>query len=258
MKKILVIPDIENIEKSLSLANEYNLGFEYNDFFTSDVLDDELKKNEIIKKYKSQKLPEYTTNHGAFIDVLPFSADVKIKEVACNRIKQSIDVSRKIGATSVVFHLNYNPLLKVESYVDDFVEKSVDIWQQILKENSDINIYIENMFEQSPDVIKAIAKGLCENKNFGICLDWAHATLSKTSPELWAEELRDYVKHIHINDNNLDFDSHLAWGDGKLNRNLFYNCYNEYFGDATVLIETTDIDNQRKSLIQLGKDNFIK
>lgn len=258
MEKILIIPDRESIEKSLSLANEYKLGFEYNDFFNSDVLDDEYKSAEIIKKYKSQGLPRYTTNHGAFIDVLPFSADKKIRELSCIRIKQSIDVSREIGAKAVVFHLNYNPLLKVESYVDDFVKKSVDIWQQILNENPDINIYIENMFEQTPDVLKSVAKGLCKNDNFGICLDWAHASLSKASPKLWAEELKDYVKHVHINDNNSDFDSHLAWGDGKLDRALFYNCFNKFFYDATILIETADADEQLKSLKQLEKDGFIK
>ncbi|MBR3789560.1 MAG: sugar phosphate isomerase/epimerase [Clostridia bacterium] len=258
MKKILVIPDIENIEKSLSLANEYNLGFEYNDFFTSDVLDDELKKKEIIKKYKSQKLPDYTTNHGAFIDVLPFSADKKIKEVAYIRIKQSIDVSKGIGAKAVVFHLNYNPLLKVESYVNDFVKKNVDIWQRILNENPGISIYIENMFEQNPIVLKSVAKDLCKNDNFGICLDWAHATLSGVSPELWAEELKDYVKHIHINDNDLNSDGHLPWGGGNLDRNLFYSCYDRFLSDSTILIETTNIDEQLKSLRQLEKDGFIK
>lgn len=257
MKKLLIIPDRENIEKSLSLANEYNLGFEYNDFFDSDVLDNEVLKNEIIGKYKSRKLPEYTTNHGAFIDVLPFSADKKIKEISFLRINQSIEVSRKIGAKSVVFHLNYNPLLKVESYVDGFVEKNVEVWQQILKENSDINIYIENMFEQNPDAIKLVAGYLCENENFGVCLDWAHATLSGVSPEIWAEELKCYIKHIHINDNDLVSDSHLSWGDGKIDRNTFYDCYNKYLSSATILIETSGTDKQRKSLIQLEKDNFI-
>ena len=258
MKKLLIIPDRENIEKSLSLANKYNVGFEYNDFFFSDVLDNEILKEEIIKRYKSEKLPDYTTNHGAFVDVLPFSADEKIKEVSFLRINQSIEVSRKIGAKAVVFHLNYNPLLKVRNDVDDFVKKNVKVWQYILKENSDINIYIENMFEKSPDVIKVISEDLCENENFGICLDWAHAYLSGVSPEKWAEELKNYIKHIHINDNDLISDSHFSWGAGKLDRNLFYDCYNKYLGNPTVLIETTGIDNQKKSLIQLEKDNFIK
>ena len=55
MKKLLVIPDRENIEKSIALANEYNLGFEYNDFFIPDILDNEQLKENIIKDYKLHK-----------------------------------------------------------------------------------------------------------------------------------------------------------------------------------------------------------
>ena len=127
-----------------------------------------------------------------------------------------------------------------------------------LEENPDINIYIENMFEQDPYVIKKIAKELSVYDNFGLCLDWGHAALSNTSPMIWADELKEYVKHIHLNDNDLRVDTHLAWGSGQINRNQFYNCYNRYLSDATILIETVDIPDQRASLRQLEEDGFIK
>lgn len=257
MKKILIIPDRENLQKSLDLANEYNLGFEYNDFFNPDVLDSDECINNIVSEYKKNQLPDFATMHGAFLDVLPFSADEKIREVSMLRINQSLCVARKIGAKSVVFHLNYNPFLKIGNYVNDFVEKNIAIWKRILKENPDVNIYIENMFEQNSDVIKSIADALCGCANFGVCLDWSHAVLSNTPPEIWAEQLKDYVKHIHINDNELESDSHLAWGDGKIDRNLFYKCYDEFLSNATVLLETTGVNQQRKSMEQLKKDGII-
>lgn len=258
MKKLLVIPDFKNIDDSIRLARGYDAGFEYNDFNFAKYLDDEAFCEKTVNEYKSYKLPDYTTNHGAFIDVLPYSTDKKIKEISIHRINQSIEITRKICAKSVVFHLNYNPYLNHELYVKIFPKLNIDVWRPIIEENPDINIYIENMFEQDPYIIKKVAKALSEYDNFGLCLDWGHAVLSKTNPQIWAEELKEYVKHIHLNDNDLKVDTHLAWGSGQINRNQFYNCYNRYLSDATILIETVDIPDQRASLRQLEEDGFIK
>ena len=51
------------------------------------------------------------------------------------------------------------------------------------------------MFEQDPYIIKKVAKALSEYDNFGLCLDWGHAVLSKTNPQIWAEELKEYVNN---------------------------------------------------------------
>ncbi len=40
MAQFLIIPDKNNINESLALAKEYNVGFEYNDFFSPVMLDD--------------------------------------------------------------------------------------------------------------------------------------------------------------------------------------------------------------------------
>lgn len=258
MKKLLVIPDFKNIDDSIRLARGYDAGFEYNDFNYARSLDDEAFCEKTVNEYKSYKLPDYTTNHGAFIDVLPYSTDKKIKEISIHRINQSIEITRKIGAKSVVFHLNYNPYLNHELYIKIFPKLNIDVWRPIIEENPDINIYIENMFEQDPYIIKKVAKALSEYDNFGLCLDWSHAVLSKTNPQIWAEELKEYVKHIHLNDNDLKVDTHLAWGSGEINRSQFYNCYDKYLSDATILIETVDIPAQRASLRQLEEDGFIK
>lgn len=257
MKKLLIIPDKDNLAASLSLAKEYNFGFEYNDFFTPEILDDEKMQSDIINKYKSCELPEFTTLHGAFIDILPFSKDKKIREASIDRINQSIHLAKELGVKAVVFHLNYNPSLNSPAYIDSFVKQNIEVWQSIIAENSDIDIYLENMFEKDPCILKRVALSLKKYSNFGICLDWAHASLSNAYPEDWAEALGEYIKHIHINDNNLIVDQHLAWGDGSVERDLFYHCYDKYFSDATVLIETKSIENQKKSIECLKADGVL-
>lgn len=71
--------------------------------------------------------------------------------------------------------------------------------------------------------------------------------------EEWIETLSPYVKHIHINDNDLTQDLHLTLGDGKLDWDKFLEYYNVYFSDCSVLIETTLPENQIKSLEFLKK-----
>jgi len=222
MKQLLMIPDRSRLKESLELAEKYELGFEYNDFFHPTVLDDGQKVQQIYDAYTKCFLPRYCTMHGAFLDVIPCSPDEKIRNVSRERIEQSIEMAKKMGASAVVFHTNYNPFLNTPSYVKQWIEQNVIFWKGILEKYNEISIYLENMFDVSPDMMKEVSKQLCEYKNYGVCLDYAHATLSKVQPQKWAEVLGGYVKHIHINDNDLISDLHLAWGSGKIDRKVFY------------------------------------
>ncbi len=258
MNRLLIIPDINNMDETLKVAQRYSLGFEYNDFFIPDNLDDEKKLDNMISSYKKYNLPEYCTLHGAFYDVIPFSPDSKIREISIMRIRQSIEVAKRIGATAVVFHTNYNPFLNTPAYMEEWIRENISFWSKILERNNDINIYLENMFDTSPYIMEKLANVLSKYKNFGICLDYAHAELSSVNPRIWAESLGRYVKHIHINDNDLISDLHLAWGDGESDREEFYYCYEKYMREASVLIETNSMENIKKTLEVLIKDGFIK
>lgn len=258
MKQILMIPDKNNLEECIALAKEYQLGFEYNDFYVSEVLDDEDRLTEIIQNYKSSILPGYTTVHGAFFDVIPFSEDGRIREIADLRIGQSIAVTKRIGAKAVAFHTNYNPFLNEEKYVRSWLEKNTAYWGSVLEAHPDINIYLENMFDTSPDMMETLSENLSKYSNYGVCLDYAHAALSKVEPRIWAERLGKYVKHIHISDHDGVSDLHQAWGDGGIDRMTFYRCYEEHMWGATVLIETRSMENISKSLEVLKREGFIQ
>ena len=258
MKQVLIIPDRNNLSDCLKLAGEYKLGFEYNDFFVPDVLDCEDKTNEIIGIYEKQKLPvAYTTFHGAFYDVNPVSADSKIKAVSELRVEQSIGIARRMGASAVVFHTGYNPFLNSEGYVNGWVAAGVAYWSSVLERNPGINIYLENTFDTTPDVLTRLSERLHGYDNYGVCFDYAHASISQVKPEIWAERLAQYIKHVHINDNNGISDLHLAWGDGCINRDVFYKCYEKYMNNASVLIETSLHEAKLRSLEVLKKDGFL-
>lgn len=257
MKKFLIIPKISELKASMAFSHEYGLGFEFNDFFMPNVLDDEAVQDKIIGEYKTAGLPEYCTLHGAFFDVIPFSPDEKIRAIGDMRIRQSISAARRIGAKAVVFHTNYNPFLNSPAYVKGWLDQNATYWNGILIEFPDINIYLENMFDSAPDIMAELAARLCSNANFGICFDYAHAALTAVSQREWTEKLGKYVRHIHINDNDLTSDLHLAVGDGMIDWNEFYGLYDNYMGKATILIETSSIENQRRSIERLISDGFM-
>lgn len=257
MKQLLIIPNRNNLADSLEIAEKYNLGFEYNDFFNPNVLDSSEHLDEIIDSYKSVKLPNYCTSHGAFFDVIPFSPDKRIREISDLRIEQSIAAAEKVGARAIVFHTNYNPFLNSEAYINSFVETNTAYWNDVLKRHKNISVYLENMFDTTPDIMVRLSEQLCENDNFGICLDYAHAALSAVQPKIWAKLLGRYVKHIHINDNDCISDLHLAWGTGRIDTAEFYRCYEKYMDGATVLIETNAKENILASLEKLKEDRFI-
>lgn len=257
-RDFLIIPQLDELEKSLELAKEYGFGFEYNDFFIPDVMDDEKLTDEIVSSYKKHKLPEYCTMHGAFFDVLIFSSDKKIRKISEERICTSLDIARKIGVKGVVFHTNHNPDLTSKSYVDGWLNSNESFWKKILPSYPDINVYMENMFDRTPEMLCGLAERLSDMPNFGICFDYAHAAVFGTDIDLWVDSVSPFAKHIHINDNDLKDDLHLAVGDGMIDWEHFKFCLEEKLTFAgSVLIETSSIEKQRRSAEFLSKIGVI-
>lgn len=253
MNRVLVVSNIDRVDEHKEIALKYNVGFEYNDFYVPDIINDDEKVREIIDRYKEAGVPEYCTLHGAFYDVTVFSEDKNIRDISYKKMEQSMEIAKEIGARGVVFHTNVNPYLVSVTYDKRVVEFTVNVLEKLLEKYSDIEIYLENMFDSNPHILAEISKHLTKYNNYGVCFDYAHASIYGNDIDDWIETLRPYVKHIHINDNDLKHDLHLALGDGELDWNKFLDYYNKYFSECSVLIETTLPENQIKSLEFLKK-----
>lgn len=247
MSKFLIIPQLDLIDESLELAEKYGFGFEFNDFFFPGVLDSKERVKEIADSYKAHRLPDTLTCHGDFFDVLIFSSDRLIRDISEMRVRQSIEAALEVGAEAVIFHTNHNPFFTAESYVQSWLDLNTKFWRGILSEFPQINIYIENMCDNSPDMLAALSERLSSFSNYGVCFDYAHASVFGSDIDGWVTALAPYVKHMHINDNDLKSDLHLAVGDGKIDWNRFKEHYFKYFTNSTVLIETSSLENQRRS-----------
>ena len=254
MSRFLIIPKLDELDKSLAIAQDYGLGFEYNDFFIPDVMDNKALCDELISRYKGHELPDCCTMHGAFFDILVFSEDRRIREISEQRIRESLELARKIGAKGVVFHTNHTPLLTADFYIKNWQSKNEAFWRKILPEYPDLDIYMENMFDSSPDMLKALSESLSDQPNFGVCLDYAHAVIYGSDIDGWVTELSSYVRHLHINDNDLKNDLHLAVGEGKMDWRRFKEHYDSSLSKAkTALIETSSPERQRRSAEYLTK-----
>lgn len=258
---LLIIPSIKYIEESLSISKDFNTGFEYNDFFFPDTLDNEPFCNDLINRYKSlPDLPSYTTTHGAFFDVLVFSDDSRIREASELRVLQSISIAEKAGCKGIVFHGNINPMLlntaAGPAYEKHWLETNRSFFSKVCLQHPGLEIYMENMWDYSPDNLASLASEMSDIRNFGLCLDYAHASISPTDTSIWAEKLGPYIKHVHINDNDGKKDLHLALGEGVTDWKRFEELRQKHFADASVLIETS-LQNQRKSLEFLRSRGII-
>jgi sugar phosphate isomerase/epimerase len=244
---------MEWLAEQEKLAQEYDVGFEINDFFNPDILDDEAGQQRIIERYLDGKLPEDSTIHGAFLDVVIFSQDAEIRRVSCQRMRQSMEIAAKLGVKGVVFHTNINPLLSSPSYDKGAVATTTEFLRELLTAYPGLDIYLENMFDRTPEFLLQVSEQLKDFKNYGVCFDYAHAMVYGADIEEWVTTLAPFVKHIHINDNDLKQDLHLAVGKGLIDWVRFRTYYELYFEECSVLIETNEPEAQRESLEYLAE-----
>ena len=252
--KLYVIPDVNELEKWLNLANENDFGFEYNDFFKPCFLDDEVLLNKLISKYEKLNRKNDTL-HGVFFDINFASNDPLIKEISIKRAKTSLLIARKLRCKGVIFHTNYETWIKSQVYKDSWLEESCKVYKQLLNEFKDIDIYVENMFDDDPYMLKELANKLKDEENFGVCLDVGHAYISSTPLNIWFDELLPFIKHIHFNDHDKINDSHLAISKGSIDYKYILEKLND-INNISVLLEMNNYDDVVES-IKVIKDVII-
>ena len=106
---------------------------------------------------------------------------------------------------------------------------------------------MENMFDFDYELILKLSKELEDVTNFGICLDYAHAAISHVAPVEWLRKCAPYIKHMHINDNDLINDLHMTLGKGKIDWQEFRREL-ELLLEGGIMKETPGILIELKSL----------
>ncbi len=282
MSELYLVPDRKDMKRMCGLAAEYGCAFEYNDFYAVKSLDDPEQQERIIADYREcmslyyeknykknyeknpagngcagnnfsgeECAPEFfsgDTMHGAFLDVTIHSDDPLIRDASMLRVRQSMEIAQNMGLKGVVFHTGRLGGFRAAGYLKNWQDRNEAFFTEIARQYPAQQIYMENMFDEAPDILAGLAENMRDVKNFGVCLDYAHAMLSRCSGREWIETLAPYIRHIHINDNDLQNDLHLAVGAGKLDWQEFDGLLRQHRVEAPVLVEVNGYEAQRESL----------
>jgi len=255
MSNIFLQPNAENFDEFLDYAvkNDYNL--EIASFAFAAVLDSNWK--EIMKDYKNKlkKFEGRVSLHGAFQDIIIHSRDIKIQNISKERIFQNLLIAKELNAEYIVFHGNFNPLIRHLSYEKNWVEQNAKLWHEAI-ERYDITILIENVWETSPGIFLNLINAVNSPK-LKICFDTGHANIFSEVPlEEWFSCLRDNIAYIHINDNEGKFDNEMVPGDGNINWHEFSDLINKYKINPVYVFEVGSLEKSKRS-IQYFRENKI-
>ena len=254
MTNLYCIPKPDQLDKFVEFSREYHAGFEYNDFFLPFILDDPGKVQELIDLYLSlDRDRSEDTLHGVFLDICVNSDDPMVYNASDHRIHQSMDIASKLGVKAVIFHTNHIPNFRLKSYREGWLSRNVKYWRSLLAEYPHLQIYLENMFDEEPELLYLLAKELEDEPRFGVCYDLAHAFISHTDLSKWGDALLPFTKHLHINDNDKEEDTHCPVGGGTLPWDIYRSFIDRCPADRkpSVLIEVRGYEDLMASVIYM-------
>lgn len=257
MNKLYLVPDMKDMERMSDLADMYDCAFEYNDFFMPDIMDNPERQEKIIECYGGYRNDfAQDTIHGAFLDVTIHSYDPLMRDVSKKRVCQSMEIANRMGVRGIVFHTGRLLGYREQGYLDHWEEVNADFFTELAMKYPKQQIFMENMFDEAPDILAGFAKRMQGIENFGICLDYAHAAISGCPTEEWVEMLAPYIRHMHINDNDLKNDQHRPVGSGQIDWQEYDNIVRKHRINASVLIEVNGFEAQRASLQYMQKNGI--
>ncbi len=171
----------------------------------------------------------HITLHGPFMDLSPGGVDKRIKEVTLDRFTKVIELALLFKPKAIVFHPGYEKW-KFDGNVKLWLDSSLQTWGPLVKEAEELGLTlaIENVFEESPDPLKALL-GEINSPHFRFCFDTGHHhVFSKTPLPLWIETLSEHLTEVHLHDNHTEMDEHLPVGEGNFDFDQFFELLSQY------------------------------
>lgn len=245
----LIVPDVERLEESVALAEEFGAAFEYDDFYQPAVYEDEREVERVIAAYLS--LPRdrsRDTLHGVFFDIKPNSMDSAIAQRSRALMRQSLAIANRLGVRGVTFHSDIYGGMRLSIPPEVWLNAAEALFRQLCAENPGLDVWLENTIEQEPDQLLALARRMEDVPNFGLTFDLAHASLSATDGAVWLREMGPFVRHVHLNDNDLYADRHWPVGQGSIDYPRFAALADAHIPGVPMLMEVRTLEDARESL----------
>ena len=92
------------------------------------------------------------------MDICIDSQDPLIFHASDVRVRQSMDIAMRLGVHAVIFHTNHIANFRLKSYREDWLKKNSAYWRRLLAEYPALTVYLENMFDEEPDLLRRLAE----------------------------------------------------------------------------------------------------
>ena len=247
MKNRIYLSTID--ENAAVLAKNHGLGIEVAEFCTAWFLDEKRQEIEpVIQGYL--KSSDRFVLHGPFNELFPCAIDKKIRAVAAERYKQTIEAAASYGIKKIVIHGGYNPRIY---YPQWYTPESVVFWQEFVNEiPEDMVICLENVFEEEINMLSDIVRAI-DDKRIRMCLDIGHVNAySKVPVSRWIEECADIIEHFHIHNNDGSWDNHCQLYDGSIPMEEILKLIEEKCPTASISLELVDSEPSVEWLLRQG------
>ncbi len=192
------------------LAGQFGFGLEIAEYCTAWNMDEYFAETDAQVRQKLGRCPK-TVLHAPFNELFPCAIDPEARRLAARRYRQALALARRYGATKVIIHGGFHPRIY---YPQWYTEQSVVFWKEFLREDPGVQIVLENVLEEQPELLLQIAEGV-NNPHLRLCLDVGHVNAYSPVPvPEWLERLGPWLEHFHLhnNDGTWDTHSHLAQG----------------------------------------------
>ena len=240
-------------ENAIDVIRNNGFNIELNDLCISENLDPE-KVRETMSEMKQEIADagaERAIIHGPFTEIIPASIDHRAVDLGLTRLNEAHAVAEKLRIKKMVVHSGHMPLLYFKEW---HKEKSLYFWQEFMKDKpEDFVIYIENVFEDEPLMMKEIIEELNDSR-IQICLDVGHAnavTCEDFDIHDWIRILGPMIGHFHLHNNDGKEDLHGPLDRGTMDMIAVLDSIKTYCRpDVTMTIESRTCASSAAWIIQ--------
>ena len=231
------------------LARRHGLGLEIAEYCTACNMDEGFAENDAAVREKLAGVARRTL-HAPFSELFPCAVDPRARELARERYAQAMALAVGYGARKLIIHGGFNPYLYFPEW---YTAQSAPFWREFMGDvPQGLEICLENVTEPAPELLCEIIAAV-DDPRLKICLDVGHANAySKISPMKWLERCAPCIGHLHIHNNQGDWDTHAALDKGGIPMADLLAAADRLCPEATLALEVMEARSSVDWLESIG------
>lgn len=194
------------------------------------------------------------TVHGPFWDLCPGSIDSAVREVARSRLERLFETLEHVRPDQVVCHTGFDPRHH-RGHRGTWIDNSIRAWEFFAgrAEKIGVPLLLENVWEEDPELHLELFRAV-NSPWLGFCLDTGHQNaFSRTSLPKWLDSTSQYLREVHLHDNDGSFDYHLPMGRGNIDFDYLFRFLGANGLRPLVTLEPHKVEHLYESLQALSR-----